>query len=342
LDLCLFANRQDYLQTLQQVFRVDGSGSWGMCITSGRNMVLVGYRDDHSVEEMKPLLQHEGFHQFAGHLFPNLPPWANEGLAEVFERGVMVGDQLALGAVLPADYQRLQQAVRENKIVPFQRFFTIGSSEWSQHVKDGQAQLNYLQAWSLVHFFLFADEGKHQVPFLTFLVSLNRTGDWQRSFIAAFGWPDLEAMQREWLAYVETLKVVDYQEMSHRVAFLQAGSAQLGEQGIFPASLELLQAELEKIDFQLPVESGDKPRVLRAADKKLYQLPVVGKDTAALQFRMMDKRGRLVTPETALAKPTIPYDIVSDPIYLTSFSIKWRRHKKQIVSETGVVTLPPR
>ena len=39
---------------------------------------------------MAVIMQREGFHQYAAILFPGLPLWANEGFAELFEKGVVI------------------------------------------------------------------------------------------------------------------------------------------------------------------------------------------------------------------------------------------------------------
>ena len=88
LYLYLFANQDDYMTVLPARFGTNGEGSWGKCITRGHEISLVGFRGRYTVEQMKPLLQHEGFHQVASILFPGMPVWLNEGLAEMFERGI--------------------------------------------------------------------------------------------------------------------------------------------------------------------------------------------------------------------------------------------------------------
>ena len=99
LDLYLFADQKDYNVVLMEKFRAVGTGSWGMAITRRGETSLVAWQGDYSRTDMESVLQHEGFHQFARYLFPRLPSWANEGLAEIFQRGVEIDGKIVLGEV---------------------------------------------------------------------------------------------------------------------------------------------------------------------------------------------------------------------------------------------------
>jgi len=94
LDVYVFARQEDYLAILKQKFNDDGTGSGGKCITRGNVISLVAWKGGNSSARLKDVLQHEGFHQFASNFFPRLPTWANEGLAEVFERGVLIDGKI--------------------------------------------------------------------------------------------------------------------------------------------------------------------------------------------------------------------------------------------------------
>ena len=194
LELYLFASRDDYIPTLLKQFNARGEGSWGMAIPRGTSMSLAAWRGKHEIDEMKSLLQHEGFHQFAKQLFPKLPTWANEGMAGIFERGVVAGNTLVLGAVKIGDWMRIKKALHNRTVMPFDQFFTMRRSEWNHQVREGDAHGNYLQAWSVTHFFLYANDGRYQTPFLKFLSQLNNDSPWKDAFVAAFGTPDFRAI----------------------------------------------------------------------------------------------------------------------------------------------------
>ena len=113
LALYLFADQEDYLVVSAVRFGADAAGSGAQCITRGQQIAITTFRGDKSIESMKSSLQHEGFHQVARHFFPRLPPWADEGLAVLFGRGVMVGRTLALGEFTGATRPDWWQPSRE-------------------------------------------------------------------------------------------------------------------------------------------------------------------------------------------------------------------------------------
>ena len=250
LDLYLFANQIDYNEVLREKFRAVGTGSWGMAITRRGETSLVAWQGDYSLTDMESVLQHEGFHQFARYLFPKLPSWANEGLAEVFQRGVEVDGKIVLGEVSPRDLMMLDKATKERQFRPFAQFFTMDQRVWNQHVQFGQANTNYLQAWCLVHFFLYADDAKYQPAFLEFLVGLNRELPWQDAFVRAFGSPNFEAMQEKWLDYIGELQPADYRETIRRLEFLADGHERAAQAGSLPAVDRGTASRISKLEFR--------------------------------------------------------------------------------------------
>ena len=309
LNLYLFANQRTYGSFLGWKFGDDGTGSWGKCIRFGQNYWLVGWKGDHSLSEMQSLLQHEGFHQVAGQIFPGLPLWANEGMAELFERGIVVGDRLALGEISKGDYRRLHLAIDQDALIPFDRFFSMSDREWATYVRSGHAQLNYLQAWSLVHFLLYAEDGKYEQGFMRFLVQLNRELGWQKAFVSAFGMPDFRAMEQEWLDYIKKEIPTDYRETIRRLDFLAAGVAKLAEEKIFPGSLEELQDELRKADFKHESDLYGKKGTITATDAAVFSVPGADDDPSR-RFLFVDRRNREWKPDSK-RRPTGPPTILA-------------------------------
>ena len=115
-----------------------------------------------SVRPMHEVLQHEGFHQFAHVLFPDLPVWANEGFAELFAIGSVVKDEFK--RTFRDMAAQLHASRRSDTLLPFRGFFTMGGHAWNHVVRVGDPSLNYTQAWSLVHFFLYAQDARWQPP----------------------------------------------------------------------------------------------------------------------------------------------------------------------------------
>lgn len=337
LDLYLFADQQDYNSVLREKFRANGTGSWGMAITRRGETSLVAWQGDYSLTDMESVLQHEGFHQFARYLFPRLPSWANEGLAEVFQRGVEVDGKIILGEVSPRDLTMLFKATKTRQFRSFAQFFTMDQRVWNQHVQYGEANTNYLQAWCLVHFFLYADEARYQPAFMDFLVGLNRELPWQEAFVRAFGTPDFAAMEQKWLDYVAELQPADYRETIRRLDFLAAGMKTLNEQEIYPLSLDELQSAMQKLDFQHDSNLFEKPRNMKADEEKLFRAAAGKTPADQCKFAVVDRKGQLLekpTEEKALAKlhrqiSKRPLRIITVGLEPRNLVVEWKRGPKR-------------
>jgi len=325
LDLYLFGNQQDYVNVLALRFKSDATGSWGKCITSGKSISLVGWKGHHSLEDLKQLVQHEGFHQVSSHLFTGTPLWAEEGMAELFERGVAVGDQLVVGEFPPRDKAFLVKGIEGQEVMPLERFLSIGSDEWSARVRAGSAQLQYLQAWSVVHFLVFAENGKYETPFLNFLVHLNRRVDWRQAFVASFGVPDFKALEAQWIQYVRDIAPSDYRETLRRLRFLAAGMVALHAQEIHPASIEELQTELRAIAFECDSDMPDAPQRMSAQDARLFQIPLAA-DLPDRRFVLVESRA--TSSGTVARKKPLPMTIVAEGLYPQVFVAEWNRRSR--------------
>ncbi len=323
LQLYLFATERDYMQVLAARFNDDGTGSWGKCISVGNSISLVAWKGRHTVEQMKAVLQHEGFHQVARHLFPGLPSWANEGLAEFFERGVVVGGKLALGEFPERDKRRLIEAVNQKSIVPLARFLAIDQAQWNAQVRLGNVTMNYVQAWSIVHFFILAENGKYEKNFMAFLVQLNQGTDWKVAFIGAFGTPDFQAMEQKWLAHVQGMPPTDYKETVRRLDFLAAGMAELRIQDVFPASLDELKAGLQKIRFTHTSDLFGQQRPMSAGDAEVFEIPHADANEQC-RFVLVDSRGRIPS-NYQLRRDPVPLNIATAGTDLYTLVVLWTK-----------------
>jgi hypothetical protein len=320
LYLYLFADQQDYMTVLPARFGTDGAGSWGKCITRGNEIALVGFRGEYSVEEMKPLLQHEGFHQVASILFPGMPLWVNEGLAEMFERGAMVGNTLALGEYSAHDKARLLKALQGQRIVPFDRFFAVNSAEWGAMVRADSADELYLQAWSMVHYFIFTENRKYERNFLSFLVQLNRRVDWKVAFTTAFGTPDFRAIEQKWLEYIQNTPTTNYRMTTVLLDFLANGLLKLHNKGIHPSSLEELKAKLRDDKFERTVELFGKSIPVSADDDRAFEVPGADGPTKP-RFVVIDARGRPIDSRQ-LRRENTPVGIATTGLGSLTFQAK--------------------
>ncbi len=324
LDLYMFANQQDYVNVLAGRFHDDATGSWGKCITAGKSISLVGWKGHHSLEDFKRLFQHEGFHQLSSHLFSGTPLWAEEGMAELFERGVAVGSQLVVGDFPPRDKAVLVRAIEAAQIIPFEQFLAITPQQWDTRVRTGDAQLQYLQAWSLIHFLVFAEEGKFETSYLNFLVQLNRRVPWQRAFVASFGVPDVKALEAQWSQYVRAAHPTDYRETLCRLDFLAAGMAALAAEEIYPTSIEELKGHLQKKAFEHRSNMPGEPRQMSAQDSQLFEVPFA-EGVAERRFELLEPRGG---GNRGRQDPS-PRTIVATGLYPQVFFAEWARRGRE-------------
>jgi len=337
MDLYLFKNQSDYHRVLEAKFKAVGTGSWGMAITRRGETSLVAWEGKYSLSAMESVLQHEGFHQFARYLFPKLPSWANEGLAEVFQRGVAVDGKIILGEVSKNDLRMLTAATKQRRFRSFSQFFTMDQRVWNQHVQRGEANTNYLQAWCMVHFFLYADQARHQGAFMDFLIGLNQELPWQEAFVRAFGSPNFSALEKNWLAYINGLQPVDYREIIRRLDFLAAGMKALHQQKVYPINLIDLQQALAKTKFTHTSNLFEKPRTMRADEAQNYQVPAGRQKSKQQAFHLVDTKGKPVAAprdDKAAAKlrrrlTRQPLQIVTIGLEPKNLIVRWKRTGKQ-------------
>lgn len=138
-------------------------------------------------------VQHEAFHQFAHHtLGAELPPWLNEGLAEYFGEAEFTGDGMVVGLVPPERQQRIVTAIREGSFVSIERLMLMTEDEWNAAI---EREL-YDQAWSLVIYLRYGENGRYQGTFGNFLKLCSQGRGWLQAWKATFG--NIDGLERGW------------------------------------------------------------------------------------------------------------------------------------------------
>ena len=227
-DVHLFAQRRDYAS-----FTGNAIPNSAGAFHSGKR-ALCAFLEGQGTAELKQTLRHEAFHQFAHErLGTELPVWANEGLAQVFEYGVRVGDELRMGEVPAGPLIEVQQAVAEGRLIDFATMLTFDEPGWAgamAHRDSGG--LLYAQAWAMVHFLVYADDGAgrplYRELFNNFLadVASGTPGDsaWQQNFGT-----NLAGFRARFEAYILNLQptplasTLDAQEVLARMLILLDG-----------------------------------------------------------------------------------------------------------------------
>ncbi len=329
LRLFMFQSQDDYMAVLRHSLNVDGTGSQGMCITRKDSVTLAGFRGRAGDERFRQLLQHEGFHQFASILFPGLPTWINEGLAEVFERGVPVDGTLVIGEVRRRDRAALDARLESQQFMPFARFFALRN--WGQAVRGGAAGTNYLQAWSMSHFFLFAENGALRPGFFKFLMLLNNGAKPEAAWLTAFGVPNFANMEAKWGAYVRDLRAEDYRETIRHLEFLAAGLLRLREDDVVPLTIDQLREELQKAKFEhVSVLFGESKTIRTSAE--VFRLPG---STHGAAYELVDVRGRKIDPKRP-PRSRVPLRLATTGLQAQNFAVQWVRKSGDYVPRLGV------
>ncbi|MCG3125994.1 MAG: hypothetical protein CHACPFDD_00822 [Phycisphaerae bacterium] len=155
------------------------------------------------------VVQHEGFHQFARAAIGDIPPWANEGLAEYFGFGLFTGDDFYVGAIPPAQLAWLRKLIADRQLPTLGEMMRLEPEKWNTHVtyEQEKAASNYVQAWSMVYFLAHADNGRYQAPFAKFLKEASRApndssrlDEYDRVWDKHFG-RDRAAFEQRWKEY---------------------------------------------------------------------------------------------------------------------------------------------
>ena len=141
-------------------------------------------------------VQHEGFHQFSYlAIGGRKPAWMEEGLAECFEVAEWCGDSFVVGLIPPERVQQIHRLLERNAAIPFERIMTVSRADWNSALSSEA----YLQSWSMVHFLLYADNGRWLPMFEEFLKAVQRGVNWIEAWKSSFGLP--QQFAEVWLNY---------------------------------------------------------------------------------------------------------------------------------------------
>jgi hypothetical protein len=150
-----------------------------------RSIQLLNAENESLLERLRrpffAVLHHEAFHAYVeNHLFPaaegGLPPWLNEGLAQVYENALVEGGELRVGSIEVARLQAVQEAVKKKQLVPLAELLTAEPRRF-QVVHRTEAQATdrlYLTAWGLAHYLLLRRKAINLPRLQAYVAELNR------------------------------------------------------------------------------------------------------------------------------------------------------------------------
>jgi len=273
LNVYIFSRYDDYVRTLRARFGVVAEGSGGMFFITPQGSGLAFWTADLSQRRIEHVMQHEGFHQFAHSRFGNdLPIWVNEGMAEFFGQSVLVNRQLILGQSQKRVIDAVRDAIETETFIPFRDMLTMTSTRWLQSVASGEAALMYEQAWSMVHFLVYGDDGRYTAAFEKYLHLINDGVRSENAFTQAFG-PDIEAFEDRWKIYATNARPSAFMTAMERMEFLAEGTMWLARRGVIPTSFDGLKSALRDASFTYTTSQHGVKTTLDARDPTLFLIP---------------------------------------------------------------------
>jgi outer membrane protein assembly factor BamD (BamD/ComL family) len=151
------------------------------------------------------VMYHEGFHQYLNGVMTDAPIWFNEGMAEyVGGTRIRGGKVVATGQIQQGRLRNLRQALTGGwRPLAFK---TIMLEPKAQFYSKNPS-FKYAQSWSMCHFFFHFENGKYKKVWRRY-INLMLDGVLPKpAFDQTFAKENLDAMQREWLNYVQKMKM---------------------------------------------------------------------------------------------------------------------------------------
>jgi hypothetical protein len=198
---------------------------------------LCAFLEGQGTAELKRTLRHEAFHQFAHkRIGPGLPIWVNEGLAQVFEHGLRLDDDLLMGQVPPAALREVRRAIGEGRLLSFGEMLDLNDRQWGRIMADRDAgSLLYAQAWAMVHFLVYAADANgtplYRERFNAYLADIAGGTLADQAFAAHFG-TNLAGFRQRFETYILALQPTAPAETADKQDVLARMLGLLHERGI--------------------------------------------------------------------------------------------------------------
>ncbi len=273
MPLYLFRTQADYLAFMKQN-SIDASATGGIFFIRPDIRGLATWVEDRPQWITLETIQHEGFHQFAfTHIGQRLPLWANEGLAEYFGDGILVGGTLRIGVSNGRRIEAVRNAIREKAVFDFDQLMSMQQGQWYVNlVRDREkARLQYDQSWSMVYFLIHGEEGRYREAFEKYLALVAKGTDGKQSFKQAFGADDTGSFRRQWERFAMAMQPDALDTAVSRMRFLAQGLLVIQQRKEpAPLSTNELRQRLTELGFRAArIENGIRTEV-SATEASLY------------------------------------------------------------------------
>ncbi|MHC4941692.1 MAG: tetratricopeptide repeat protein [Planctomycetota bacterium] len=191
----LFSGHAGYSGYLQDLKMSGSKDSLGCYVPALQQLMIWNLPDRKTM--MRTVL-HEGFHQYLHRLTKNPPIWLNEGLAEYYEIAERKGGKWIWGEFNSNHCQTFKN--RKRKLTSLKEFLYLGHTKFME-----KPTLHYAQSWALIHFLRHTTK-ENQAIFDRMFEAIRQDLSSKEAVDAAFADVDLISLQREFNAYVESLR----------------------------------------------------------------------------------------------------------------------------------------
>ncbi len=294
------------------------------CYLAKDNLIMA-FVGDRTTDEVLHTLYHEAFHQFLfDRVGDNMPLWLNEGLAEYFAEAIWTGSGVVTGQRPRERLQILQKAIRNNSFIPFHRLFPMPNARWLANVKANSdlADLQYSQAWSVIHFLFHAEGGKYYDRLADYVRYHVEEVPMAEAFRKSFG-SNIAAMQRAWKNYVMRLEMDHLSKCRTNMLILLSlveevydEPAHLQDMGHFLRQLIGNESVEWRVDKEYGVDITSERN--REEIKKIFLCPDIGKGASQRTYILINDA------ETGLPELYCPhFDGVMIKAYFVRRQSRW-------------------
>ena len=155
-------------------------------------------------------LYHESFHAYLrNYVYPrqgfDVPYWLNEGLAVMFEAGVLEGNAMRIDAPNAASLRALKDDLAGGEPLPLAKLLEAGQGQFIETDKTHASDRYYAHAWGLVYYLVF-EKGWLGSDSLDRYVRPVGPGQTQLGRFERLVQQPSADFEKAWHAYVETLR----------------------------------------------------------------------------------------------------------------------------------------
>jgi hypothetical protein len=323
LSAYLIARRADYLRVTDA--RLGNSA--GVFIPD-RNL-LAAYLQDQGREQVRSVLQHEAFHQFAHTaISPDLPIWLNEGIAELFEAGIWTGDSFIINQVPPYRVRQLADDLNNGRLEPLSKLFAITHEQWFQAIRQDPERAGslYNQSWAVIHWLINGDDdpritGGRRVAnrdrLVAYLKSRRDGIEHEQAWSQAFP-QSPQVMQRKFEAWAKQLQPTPEAALIERQQVLGDMLISFHTAGQTPATVADFQRLAGRSNIRLTYSRGSVSWTT-AEDSTVYFQNLAGRYWTERELRF--DRPRAGGQPAGVGLPDILLTVRRDLVIRTSFYV---------------------